>query len=114
MTTLLTVDLLPSFLSNQDVAALFAGCPSVLRTRLVVNGDGRSVGSAVIEVSTSGDAQQIIQAMDGVEIAGTMIRVSRLEGPPQEGGLWPPANEAGEAGRKIRDELCGNPARTSG
>ncbi len=87
MAYLLAVDLLPSFLTNHDVAALFALCPGVLRSGLVINAQGRSVGSAVIEVSASGDAQRIIQAMDGVEIAGTAIRVSRLEGPPQEHSL---------------------------
>lgn len=87
MSHLLAVDLLPSFLTNHDVTTLFALCPGFLRSALVVNAHGRSVGSAVIEVSASGDAQRIIQAMDGVEIAGTAIRVSRLEGPLQEYGL---------------------------
>lgn len=86
MSIRLVIDLLPSFLTNHDVATLLAVCPGVLRSGLIVNADGRSVGSAVIEVSTPGDAWRIIQTMDGVEIAGTAIRVSRLEGPPQERG----------------------------
>jgi hypothetical protein len=94
MAYLLTVDLLPSFLTNHDVATLFVLFPGVLRSGLVVNAHGRSVGSAVIEVSASGDAQRIIQAMDGVEIAGTAIRVSRLEGPPQERGFGHEADAA--------------------
>jgi RNA recognition motif-containing protein len=109
MSTLLTVDLLPSFLANHEVAALFAWCPGFLRSGLVLNAQGRSAGSAVLEVSTPGDAQRIIQTMDGVEIAGAAIRVSRLEGPPEERSLWPPADEAGEAGRKIRDEVTRQP-----
>jgi RNA recognition motif-containing protein len=87
MSSFVTVDLLPSFLTNHEVAALFALCPGVLRSGLVLNAQGRSAGSAVIEVSTPGDAQRIIQAMDGVEIAGTAIRVCRLEGPLHEYGL---------------------------
>jgi len=108
MSTLLTVDLLPSFLTNHEVATLFALCPGFLRGGLVLNAQGRSAGSAVIEVSTSADAQRIIQAMDGVEIAGTAIRVSRLEGLPQARGLEPP-HEAGETGRKILGEAMQQP-----
>jgi RNA recognition motif-containing protein len=98
MSILLAVDLIPSFLTHHYVATLFAWCPGFLRSALVVNAQGRSVGSAVIAVSNPGDAQRIIQAMDGVEIAGSAIRVSRLEGPPQECGLGPLANATDEAG----------------
>ena len=49
-----------------------------------MNAQGRSVGSAVIEIATPGEAQRIIQVMDGADIAGTAIRVSRLESLPQE------------------------------
>jgi len=84
MSTLLAVDLLPSRLTHHEVATLFAWCPGFLRSALVVNAQGRSVGSAVIEVSNPNDAHRLIQIMDGIELAGTAIRVSRLEGPPQE------------------------------
>ncbi|MDO9116483.1 MAG: hypothetical protein Q7U39_00875 [Nitrospira sp.] len=84
MSTLLAVDLLPSRLTHHEVATLFAWCPGFLRSALVVNAQGRSVGSAVIEVSNPNDAHRLIQIMDGIELAGAAIRVSRLEGPPQE------------------------------
>lgn len=87
MSYLLAVDLLPSFLTHHDVAHLFASFHGLLRSRLIVNARGGSVGSAVLDVSNPDDAQRIIQAMDGVEIAGTTIRVSRLEGLPQDHGL---------------------------
>jgi hypothetical protein len=109
MPTLLAIDLVPSFLTHHDVATLFAWCPGFLRSALVVNAQGRSVGSAVIEVSNPGEAQRIIQVMDGVEIAGTAIRVSRLEGPPQEYDFGLVANATDEGGRTIRGEAMQQP-----
>lgn len=98
MSTLLAVDLLPSCLTHHDVGTLFAWCPGFLRSALVVNAQGRSVGSAVIEVSSPNDAHRLIQTMDGIEIAGAAIRVSRLEGPPQERGF---GHEAEPSAQKI-------------
>lgn len=82
MSELLAVDLIPSSLTEQELTSLFSLCPGVLRCQRLVNAQGQSIGSAVIEVSNSRDAQRIIQTMDGFEIAGKAIRVSRLE-PPQ-------------------------------
>lgn len=84
MSYLLAVDLLPSFLPDHGVARVFTSFHGLLRIQLLVNAHGGSVGSAVLEVSNPDDAQRIIQAMDGVKMADTTTRVSRLDGLPQE------------------------------
>ncbi len=104
MSVLLAVDLIPSFLTNRDLNTAFSSFPGFLRSELIVNAQGGSVGSAVIEIATPGEALQIIQAMDGADIAGRAIRVSQLESLPQELAVAP--NSSSHRGPFIPNRLA--------
>lgn len=79
MRPLLAIDLLPSSITNQDLMRLLSIFPGVRRTEVLRGRDGRLLGSAVVEVSHSAYRELIIQVLDGMEIDGQSLRVSRLD-----------------------------------
>ena len=80
MLPLLSIDLLPSFFTATDLAALIALCPGVIKGDLLRNRDGNSVGTAILHVRDQGSAERIVATFDGAEVCGYPIRISRLAG----------------------------------
>lgn len=77
--SLLAIDLLPSSMTSQALTKLLASFPGILRAEVLCGRDGCLLGSAIVEVSRSAYRELIIQALDGMEIEGQSIRVSRLD-----------------------------------
>lgn len=80
MLSMLSIDLLPSFFTAADLAALLAVCPGVIRGDLIRNQEGKSIGTAILHVRDQRSAERIVAAFDGAEVRGYPIRISRLEG----------------------------------
>lgn len=79
MRHLLALDMLPSFLTAMDIQKMLSIFPGVLRTEVLVNRSGTSMGSAIIQVGDSAYRDVVIDALDGVELLGQTIRASRLD-----------------------------------
>jgi RNA recognition motif-containing protein len=79
MRPLATVDLLPSCMTDQELSELLARFPGVLRSHVLLDSDGRSLGSAVVELCDAASREALIARLDGIEILGQPIRVSRLD-----------------------------------
>lgn len=80
----LSVDLLPSSFTDQDLCRLLAISSGVCRSHIVTNSEGRSLGFALIAMATTAEAERVIQTLDGAEIGGQPIRISRLGTCPED------------------------------
>jgi RNA recognition motif-containing protein len=79
MRQLAALDLLPSCMTDTDLSQLLKRFPGVLRSRVLRDSDGRSLGSAVVEVYDAASRETLIERLDGTEILGQPVRVSRLD-----------------------------------
>jgi RNA recognition motif-containing protein len=79
MRQLAALDLLPSRMTDTELSQLLQRFPGVLRWRVLRNSDGQSLGSAVVEVYDAASRETLIERLDGTEILGQSIRVSRLD-----------------------------------
>ena len=79
MRQLAALDLLPSCMTDTDLSQLLKRFPGVLRSRVLRDSDGRSLGSAVVEVYDAASRETLIERLDGTEIFGQPVRVSRLD-----------------------------------
>ena len=79
MRPLASVDLLPSCLTDQTLSELLNPFPGVLRSHVLLDSDGRSLGSAVVELYDAASREVLIERLDGTEVLGQPIRVSRLD-----------------------------------
>jgi len=79
MGPLASVDLLPSCMTDQTLSELLNPFPGVLRSHVLLDSDGRSLGSAVVELYDAASREALIEGLDGTEILGQPVRVSRLD-----------------------------------
>lgn len=84
MSVMLSVDLLPSTVTNDALRRLLAQMPGVLRARVMTGSLGGSLGFALVEMANTRSAERLISVLDGYEWDGQGIRVSRLDRPPLE------------------------------
>ena len=80
MPQFLAVDMLPSSYRPDDLRRLLPFLPSIRRLGILRGRAGHSLGSAVIEVADAPEREAVIKALDGIEIFGQSLRVSRLDG----------------------------------
>jgi hypothetical protein len=79
MRHLVALDMLPSALTEMDIQTMLSVFPSVLHTQIAVNPGGESLSSAIIEVGDSAYRDVVIEALDGLDVFGQMIRASRVD-----------------------------------
>jgi hypothetical protein len=79
MRHLLALDMLPSALTPMDIQTMLSVFPSVLHTEIAVNAGGESLCSVIIEVGDSAYRDVVIEALDGLDVFGQMIRASRVD-----------------------------------
>ena len=79
MRHLVAIDMLPASLSATDIQTLLSVFPGVLRTEILMNRGGSSLGSAIIQVSDSAYRDVVTDALDGLDLFGQTIRASRLD-----------------------------------
>ena len=79
MRPLASLDLLPSCMTDQELSELLTPYPGVLRSRVLLDSDGHSLGSALVELNDAASREALIEALDGMVILGQTIRVSRLD-----------------------------------
>jgi len=79
MRQLAALDLLPSCMTDAELSEFLKRFPGVLRSRVLLDTNGRSLGSAVVEVYDAASRETLIETLDGTEILGQPIRVSRLD-----------------------------------
>ena len=74
----LAIDLLPTFVNSADLSSLLMIFPGVVRARVIRNAEGRSIGTAIVDVKSTRTVEKIVAALDGEVIQGYPIRISRL------------------------------------
>ena len=79
MRPLATVDLLPSCITDHELSEMLNPFPGVLRSHVLQSSDGQSLGSAVVELYDAASREALIEGLDGTEILGQPVRVSRLD-----------------------------------
>lgn len=81
MSQFIALDMLPSGVTATELYTLLSFFPGVLRVEVLTDGQGRSLGSAVVEAGTGAYRDVIIEALDGLELFGGSLRASRLDVP---------------------------------
>ena len=79
MRHLVALDMLPSSLTATGIQTMLSVFPSVLQTEIAVNPGGESPLSVIIEVGDSAYRDVVIEALDGLDVFGQMIRASRVD-----------------------------------
>lgn len=75
----LCVDQLPSCVTTSDLHHLLTEWGGVRHCQVATDSSGSSLGFAFIETTTTRDAEQILQNLDGVPLFGRTVRVSRFD-----------------------------------
>ncbi len=71
---------------NSDLEAMFAAHGSVRSAQVIMDRDsGRSKGFGFVEMPKPGEAKAAIKLLNGLDIAGSKIRVKKAEAKPGSG-----------------------------